>query len=1076
MRHLLLWSGIGILHLINKSPGGSMHTIKRHHLNILICLSAGLLLLGSQGRAQKRVDFDEKLYDMIAYRNIGPFRGGRSAAVAGVPNDPMTYYFGGTGGGVWKTGDGGQTWKNISDGFFGGSIGAVAVSEWDPNVIYVGGGEKTVRGNVSHGYGMWKSTDAGKTWIATGLKDSRRIPRIRVHPRNPNLVYAAVLGHLFGPNKERGIFRTKDGGRSWEHILSVNDKVGAFDLAMDPRNPRILFASMWQVLRTPYSLESGGEGSGIWKSTDSGDNWIEITRNEGLPGGIIGISAVTVSPANPNRVWAIIEARDGGVFRSEDGGEKWQKVNEERKLRQRAWYYTRIYADPMNEDLVYVLNVRFWQSKDGGKTYESIRTPHGDHHDLWIAPENPERMIVGDDGGAQITFNGGEGWSTYHNQPTAQFYRVTTDNHFPYRIYGAQQDNSTVRIFHRSGGSSIAERDWESTAGGESGWIAPHPENSDIVYGGSYGGYLTRVNHATGESRAINVWPDNPMGHGAKDLKYRFQWNFPILFSQHDPNTLYTAGNVLFKTTNEGQTWIPISPDLTRNDSTKLGPSGGPITKDNTSIEYYATIFSVAESLHEPGVIWTGSDDGLIHLTNDGGANWQNVTPDKKILPEWMQINSLEPHPFARGGLYVAGTRYKLDDFSPYLYVTTDYGKSWKKITRGIDPLHFTRVVRADPKRPGLLYAGTESGMYISFDDGSNWKSFQLELPVVPITDLAIKNNDLIVATQGRSFWVIDDLTPLHQLNAEIAKSSYWLYKPRPSYRMSGGRSSNESLTVGMNVHNGVVINYYFKEMPDSSSVFLRILENDGTSIRSFSPKAKERNERMALEQGTNQFVWNMRYPDAESFQNLILWAGGTQGPKAVPGDYLARLVNGPDSTTVPFEILKDPRSSSSQADLLAQFDFLKSVRDKLSEVHIAIRQIRDVRGQVKSVMEKAKDQSGTERIEEAGEEFLKKITRVEETLYQTKNQSRQDPLNFPIRLNNKLSALAGTVSRGDFRPPDQAVVVKRELTQEIDAALAAFRSSMETDLPAFNQIVRDLAIPAISIELEGKKARPSSD
>ncbi|MFQ5750721.1 MAG: WD40/YVTN/BNR-like repeat-containing protein [bacterium] len=1042
-------------------------------LVVCICTVSIIAVIFNDSQAQKHLDYDESLYSALEYRCIGPFRGGRSAAVTGVPGNPMTFYFGGTGGGVWKTTDGGQSWKNISDKFFGGSIGAVAVSEWDPNVIYVGGGEVTVRGNVSHGYGMWKSMDAGKTWQQIGLKDSRRIPRIRIHPKNPDLVYAAVLGHLFGPNEERGVYRTKNGGKTWEPILQVNNEVGAVDIAMDPTNPRILFASMWRVKRTPYSLESGGEGSGVWKSTDGGDTWQEVTRNEGLPQGTIGISGVTISPVNPNRVWAIIEAKDGGVFRSDDGGEKWQKVNEERKLRQRAWYYTRIYADTKNEDIIYVLNVRFWRSKDGGKTYERISTPHGDHHDLWIAPEDPQRMIIADDGGAQVTYNGGQGWSTYYNQPTAQFYRVTTDNYFPYRIYGAQQDNSTVRIAHRSGSGGITERDWEPTAGGESGWIAPHAENQDIVYGGSYDGFLTRINHKTGEVRGVNVWPDNPMGHGAEGMKFRFQWSFPILFSAHDPNTLYTAGNILFKSTNAGQSWQAISPDLTRNDPTKLGPSGGPITKDNTSVEYYCTIFTVVESPHEPGVIWTGSDDGLIHLTRDGGKTWENVTPSTKIMPEWIQINSIAANPFEPGGAYVAATMYKSDDFRPYLFKTTDYGKSWKKITKGIDEQHFTRVLRADPKRPGLLYAGTESGMYLSFDDGANWKPFQLNLPVVPITDLAIKNNDLIVATQGRSFWVLDDLTPLHQLSDEIIQSNYWLYQPRPSYRLRGFSFGNPT-NAGKNPPNGVVLHYYFKEAPDSSAVTLKILEENGTLIKRFTPRAKEKNDRLPIKKGMNRFVWNMRYQDAEKFKGLIMWGGSVSGPKAVPENYQARLIVGDDSTDVSFAILKDPRSSSTQEDLQAQFDFLIAIRDKLSETHKSIKQIRDVRKQVKDITKKIQGQAGADKIKETGKALVQKITKIEEALYQTKNKSRQDPLNFPIRLNNKLAALASEASFGDFRPTDQAIAVKDELTAKIDAELTKLKTVLAEDLPAFNKLVYENAVPAVIVET-GKKPLPET-
>ncbi|MEO1653695.1 MAG: glycosyl hydrolase, partial [Bacteroidota bacterium] len=588
---------------------------------VLSCMFLMLIQLETYGQKKKNaptsstVQFEEQYFNSLKWRCIGPFRGGRSAAVTGVTGQPNLYYFGATGGGVWRSTDAGASWKNISDGFFGGSIGAVAVSESDNNVIYVGGGEKTVRGNVSHGYGMWKSLDAGKTWEEIGLKDSRHITRIRIHPNDPNLLYASVLGHLFGPNQERGVYRSKDGGKTWERVLFVDENSGAVDLVLDPLNPRILYASIWQVKRTPYSLESGGKGSGLWKSTDGGDTWTELSKeSKGFPQGTLGIIGVTVSPVNNDRVWAIVEHKNGGVFRSDNGGKSWIKTNSERKLRQRAWYYTRIYADTKNPDLVYVLNVQFHRSKDGGKTFESISTPHGDHHDLWISPENPNQMIVGDDGGAQVSLNGGESWSTYHNQPTSQFYRVTTDNHFPYRVYGGQQDNSTVRIASRTSGYGITESDWESTAGGESAHIAPHPQNPDIVFGGSYGGFLTRVNHETGERRAVNVYPDNPMGWAAKDIKYRFQWNFPILFSPHNANTLYTAANVLFKSSNEGQSWEAISPDLTRNDTTKMGSSGGPITKDNTSVEYYGTIFVVAESPLEKDVIWTGSDDGLVYM------------------------------------------------------------------------------------------------------------------------------------------------------------------------------------------------------------------------------------------------------------------------------------------------------------------------------------------------------------------------------------------------------------------------------------------------------------------------------
>ncbi|MCY3594584.1 MAG: glycosyl hydrolase [Bacteroidetes bacterium] len=984
--------------------------------------------------------YDSTYYSALEFRSVGPYRGGRSAAVSGVPGQPMKAYFGATGGGVWESTTGGASWENISDGYFGGSIGAVAISTWDPNVIYVGGGEKTVRGNVSHGYGVYKSLDAGRTWEHKGLSDSHRIPRIRIHPRDPDHVYAAVMGHLSGPNEERGIYRSLDGGDSWEKILFINDEVGFVDLAMDPSNPRILYASAWRVIRTPYSLESGGEGSGIWKSTDGGDSWKEITgKDNGLPLGTLGISGIAISPVNPDRIWVIIEAAQGGVFRSDDGGQTWRKINEDRNLRQRAWYYTRIYADTGSEDIVYVVNVQFWRSKDGGRTYSSIQTPHGDHHDLWIDPDDPNHLIIADDGGAQVSFDAGANWSTYYNQPTAQFYRVTTDNHFPYRILGAQQDNSTVRILHTSNGRN--EREWEPTAGGESGWLAPKPDQPQIVYGGSYGGYLTRVDHDSGERRAVNVYPDNPMGHGAEGMKYRFQWNFPIVFSMHDHNVLYAAGNHLFRTTNEGQSWEMMSPDLTRADSTKLGPSGGPITKDNTGVEYYATIFAMAESPHDAQVIWVGSDDGLVHITRDGGDTWTDITPGG--MPEWMQINELVAHPMKEGAAYLAGTRYKLDDFSPYIYKTTNYGADWELIVDGIDSQHFTRSVQPDHVHPGLLWAGTESGLYISFDDGQNWNSFQQNLPIVPITDLDWKENDLIVATQGRSFWIMEDVTPLHQLPNIPASSSMWLYDSDLTWRT--GASVN--------------LRYWFKEAPDSSTTKLKILESDGTLIKSFSVGGDD----LQIEAGMNVFSWNTRYEDAESFDGLIMWAGNVRGPRAAPGTYRARLIAGEDSLETTFELRKDPRSSSSVEDLQMQFDFLIGIRDKLSEMHRAIKDIRSVRSQIRRIVSNLDEEHAD--IKGAAEALIQKITAIEEMLYQTKNQSRQDPLNFPIRLNNKLAAVASNAAIGDFRPTDQAVEVRDELVRQTDIELGALQVIFETDVPALNEMIWQENIPAINLE-----------
>ncbi len=997
---------------------------------------------------------DPALYENLEYRSVGPNRGGRSAAVTGVLGQPDLYYQGATGGGIWRTTDSGGTWENISDGYFGSSIGAIAVSAWDNNVIYVGGGEKTVRGNVSYGTGMWKSEDAGKTWASIGLTDSERIPRIAIHPKNPDLVYAAVLGHLHGPNENRGVYRSKDGGDSWEKILYVNDQAGAVDLVMDSSNPRVLYAATWRVIRTPYSLESGGEGSHLWKSTDGGDTWDQLTdQDNGLPGGTLGIIGVTVSHVNPDRLWTIIEHENGGVFRSEDGGQSWRKINSERRLRQRAWYYTRIYADTQDEDRVYVLNVGFHRSTDGGVTYERIQTPHGDHHDLWINPNNARRMVIADDGGAQVSVNDGESFSTYHNQPTAQFYRVTTDNHFPYRILAAQQDNSTVRILHTSSGN---ENDWGPTAGGESGWIAPHPDNPDIVYGGSYGGSLTRVDHKTGARRNVNVWPDNPMGHGAEDYLYRFQWNFPILFSRHDHQVVYAAANVLFKTTTEGQSWEAISPDLTRADPLTLKSSGGPITQDNTAVEYYATIFAVAQGA-EPGVIWAGSDDGLIHITRDGGENWTDITPPERIFPEWMMVNDIVVDPFNDSGAYVAGTRYKSDDFEPYLYKTSDYGANWTKITAGIPSTHFTRAIQPDPERQGLLYAGTEFGMYISFDDGTSWQSFQLNLPIVPITDLAWKEHDLVVATQGRALWILEDLMPLHHASSAMADSPFSLITPSDTYRMMGG---------GFGGGSAVTFRYYLNEPADSTRVILRVLEENGDVIQSYSSE-DDGNSSLSTEHGINEASWNLRYERAEDFDGMILWSGGgMNGPKAVPGRYTARLIVGDDSTEVGFNLLADPRSESTQLDLQAQFDFLLAVRDKLTETHQAIKRIRAAREQIDGVMDRVPDDhADLDALKDAADSILDRMKEVEETLYQTKNRSGQDPLNYPIRLNNKLAAVGGVAGSGDYRPADQQVAVRDMLVEQIDAELAKLSVVMGDELAAFNEAVRTANIPAVVLE-----------
>ena len=1009
-------------------------------------------------------EYPEELYSSLDYRLIGPFRGGRSAAVTGVPGEPNLFYFGATGGGVWKTTDGGRSWSNISDGYFGGSIGAVEVAKSDPNVIYVGGGEKTLRGNVSSGYGVWKTVDAGKTWTSAGLKNSRHVPRIRIHPTDYNTVYAAVLGNIYTPTQDRGIYKSTDGGKTWEKKLFVNDQAGAVDLTFDPNNPRILYASTWRAKRTPYSLSSGGDGSALWKSTDSGETWKEISKNEGFPKDTLGIIGVTVSPKNSDRVWAIVENKEkGGLYRSDDGGNKWTQVNSERKLRQRAWYYTRVYADTEDADVVYVLNVNYHKSTDGGKTFKTFNAPHGDHHDLWIAPENGQRMIIGDDGGAQISYDGGETWSTYYNQPTAQFYRVTTDNSFPYRIYAAQQDNSTVRIKHRSDSRSIGDGDWESTAGGESAHIAVDPLNNDIVYGGSYDGFLTRVNHARKTARGINVWPDNPMGHGAEGMKYRFQWNFPIMFSKHNPKKLYAFSNHVHVTENEGQSWKLLSGDLTRNDPTKLVSSGGPITQDNTSVEYYCTIFAANESPLKEGLLWVGSDDGLVHVSKDGGVNWENVTPSN--MPEWNMINSIEPSAFDEGTCYVAATRYKLGDFQPYLYKTTDYGKSWVKITNGINQEHFTRVVREDPKRKGLLYAGTETGMYISFDDGAHWNLFQLNLPIVPITDLTIKDDNLIVATQGRSLWIIDDLTVLHQLDSSKKSASSILYKPKDSYRTKGGTLKTPSKTAGTNHPNGVITHFYLKDLSEKDSINLTFTTMSGDTLANYSNVSKEKDKKLEVKKGGNTFVWDTRGKGAKKLEGMILWWASLDGAKAVPGSYKVHLnVNGTTSSES-FNILPDPRAEVSVADMQKQFDFITDINTTIEKAHQSIEKIRDITKQLDAFTNQYKDNDATKELVEKAKKMKESLGTVEKALYQTKNRSGQDPLNFPIRLNNKLGHLNSLVAIDNFPPTDQDIAVKNELTAQINEQLTAFDAVVDKELKEFNAAFNELKLNYLFIE-----------
>lgn len=1011
--------------------------------------------------AQKKQNDDSILFSKVKYRSIGPYRGGRSGAAVGDLNQKNTFYFGATGGGVWKTIDGGSNWKNITDKYFGGSIGCVSIAPSDPTILYVGEGENSLRGNVSEGFGIWRTDDGGRSWRNLGLKDTRHIIRIIIHPKNPDVVWVAAMGHLFGPNEERGIFKTTDGGKSWKKVLYVNNQAGCSDLVMEPGNPSVLYAGTWRMLRTPYSMESGGEGSGLWKSIDGGETWKNISSAKSLPKGVWGIVGVAVSQSNTDKVYAIMENKDGGLFVSTDGGETWTLQSSDNNIRQRAWYYTKLFVDPKNENIVYVLNVNFLKSTDGGKTFKPIRTPHGDHHDLWIDPADGNRMIIADDGGAQISFDGGDNWSTYENQPTAQFYRVSTDNHFPYRILGAQQDNSTIRILSRSDGGQITQGDWQTTAGYESGYVVADPLNPDVVYGGNYSGYLSRLDHKTGENRAVSVWPDDPLGGGADVARYRFQWNFPIFFSPHNPKRLYAGGNHLFVTENEGASWMALGGDLTTNDKKRQASSGGPITKDNTGVEVYCTVFTATESALERDLLWTGSDDGLIHVSKDGGKNWENVTP--KEAGQWMMWNCVETDPFKKGKAYFVGTKYKSDDFTPYLFKTEDYGKSWTKITNGINATHFTRALRADKKRPGLLYCGTEYGMYISYDDGTNWKPFQLNLPIVPITDMTIKENDLIVATQGRAFWVLDDLTPVQQKDNNLLNKNLFAFGVNDAYRFDGFQIPNPK-NAGMNPPNGSVINYYVKNISDSAKVSIDILDKNKKLIKTFSTKAKEKEDKLDVSTGMNQFVWNMNYPPAERVEGLILWHGTVGGPKAAPGQYFYKIKAEKDSVEGSFNIKANPVYNLSQQDYEEQFNFLIAIRDKFNDIQKAGKNIRDIRKQINDFMDK-QGKDVPKEIKQQADTINKQMTAIEEALHQTKAKSGQDVLNFPIRLDDKISGLYDFAVSGNTAPAKQVKEAFAELGGQADMQLNKLKKIMDEDLVKFNAMIREKALPVIGVK-----------
>ncbi|MBN3519215.1 glycosyl hydrolase [Algoriphagus lutimaris] len=978
---------------------------------------------------------DPSFYSSYSWRNIGPNRGGRSLGASGSPGRKNEYYFGATGGGLWKTVDGGNEWFPVTDGkISSSSIGAVAVAETNPDVVYIGGGETQLRGSITQGDGVYKTTDGGETWRHLGLKETQAISRIRVHPTNPDIVYVAALGHPYGENEERGVFRSTDGGNNWEKVLYVSDKAGAADLIIDRTNPDVLYASTWQVYRKAWKMWGGGPDSKLWKSTDGGDTWIDLTSNPGMPEGPIGKIGVTVSPADPNRVWAIVEANEGGVFRSDDAGQTWKKVNDERKLRQRAFYYSRIYADPIDKNTVYGLNVDFWKSTDGGETFDvEITVPHGDNHDLWIDPNDPMRMISSNDGGGVVSINGGKTW-TEEDYPTSQFYHVMTTSDVPYHVAGAQQDNSTLAMpsegWNHMLGRGPGHGYHYAVGGGESGWITQSPTDPDVFYAGSQGALLTRYNRKTGQYRDIQVYPRFFSGEPASALPERWQWTFPIMFSPLDPSIMYTTSQHVWKTTNDGQTWEKISPDLTYADPETLGKTGGVITMDMNGPEIYATVFALAPSMHDVNTIWAGSDDGKVHITQDGGKNWVDITPTE--LPKFSRISIIDEGKFQPGTLYLAANRYQVDDRQPYVFKTSDYGKTWTKIIDGIEDGHFARAIREDLEKPGLLYLATEHGVYVSFNDGAKWQSLQLNLPDTPIRDLVLKNDDVVLGSHGRGFWILDDIRPLREAVEVSAKNEVALFKPANPIR---------------GVYDAA-IQYYLPE--EAESVTIEIKDAEGNLINTYTgTKEKEGRSNPGLKEGLNTFTWNMRYPGATVFDGMIIWSARPQrGPMAPIGEYNVTLKTGDVEKNTSFKLEMDPNLEGvTAADIQEQFDLAMVIRDKVSEANEAVILIRDIRAQANEVKANAK-------VKAQIEEVLSKMRVIEEDLYQVQNQSGQDPLNFPIKLNNRLASLQRSVESGQAKPTDASYVVFEELSGELEGHLSKLNEILNGEFKKLNEVL----------------------
>jgi len=1003
---------------------------------------------------------DQVFYEGLQWRNIGPNRGGRSLGSAGSPGRPNEYYFGATGGGLWKTTDGGNEWEPVTDGqVTSSSVGAVAVAETNPDIVYIGMGEVQLRGSITQGDGVYKTTDGGKTWRHLGLEETQAVARIRIHPTNPDIVYVAALGHPYGDNEERGVFRSTNGGISWEKVLYVSPKAGAVDLIIDRTNPKVLYASTWQVYRKAWKMWGGGGDSKLWKSEDGGDTWRDLTGNPGMPAGPIGKIGITVSPVDPSRVWAIVEANEGGVFRSDDAGNTWERTNEERKLRQRAFYYSRIYADPWDKETVYCLNTGFYKSTDGGKTFDiTIKVPHGDNHDLWIDPNNPNRMINSNDGGANVTINGGKSW-TEQDYVTTQFYHVMATNDVPYHVAGAQQDNSTLAM-PSDGWEHMQARGpnhgwYYAVGGGESGWITQHPENPDIFYAGSQGALLTRYDRSNGQSRDIQVYPRFFSGEPADALPERWQWTFPIMFAPQDSKVMYTCSQHVWKTTDDGQSWEKISPDLTYADPSTLGKTGGVITMDMNGPEIYATVFALAPSYHDINTIWAGSDDGKVHITRDGGKNWQDITP--KELPKFSRVSIIDESKHRPGTLFLAANRYQVDDRQPYVFKTHDYGKTWTKIVNGVKDGHFARAVREDPVRQGLLFLATEHGVYFSLNDGELWQSLQLNLPDTPIRDLVVKDNDVVLGSHGRGFWILDDIQPLRQFKEEMKEQLAILFEPSDAIR---GISD-------------ATIQYYLKDQLDS--ITFEILDANDKLINTFTgskPKYEvdpdapwwERggSSKPTTAKGLNTFKWDLRYPGATEFKGMIIWSARPQrGPKAPLGTYKVKMKTGDYEKTYAFNIRMDPNLKGiTEADLLEQFELANNIMQKTSAANEAVIQIRNIREQVLA----GKEQIPGPEYKKTVVPFLEKISNIEEELYQVKNQSGQDPLNFPIKLNNRLAALRRSVEDGDAKPTNGAYQVYKELTLELEKQLGSLKFLLNSDISNINILFRDNGASPIEV------------